>query len=37
VHQTGWTGLVADMIRRRHGAVRAVGDVVRDIQKENRQ
>ena len=20
-HQTGWTGLVADMIRRRHGAV----------------
>ena len=20
-HQTGWTGLVADVIRRRHGAV----------------
>jgi hypothetical protein len=36
-HQTGWTGLVADMIRRRHGAVRAVGDVVRDIHQENRQ
>ena len=30
-HQTGWTGLVADLIRRRHGAVRAVGDVIRDF------
>jgi hypothetical protein len=29
-HQTGWTGLVADLIRRRHGAVRSVGDVIRD-------
>jgi Glycosyl hydrolase family 63 C-terminal domain len=28
-HQTGWTGLVADMIRRRHGAVAALGDVLR--------
>jgi hypothetical protein len=28
-HQTGWTGLIADVIRRRHGAVRSVGDVVR--------
>jgi hypothetical protein len=33
-HQTGWTGLVADLIRRRHGAVRAVGDVVRDLRPE---
>src|SRR5215467_8621812 len=24
-HQTGWTGLVADLIRRRHGAVQALG------------
>jgi hypothetical protein len=24
-HQTGWTGLVADMIRRRHGAVPSLG------------
>ena len=24
-HQTGWTGLVADMIRRRHGAVQPLG------------
>jgi len=30
-HQTGWTGLVADLILRRHGAVRAVGDVLRDL------
>jgi hypothetical protein len=30
-HQTGWTGLIADVILRRHGAVRAVGDVLRDM------
>jgi hypothetical protein len=30
-HQTGWTGLIADVILRRHGAVRALGDVLRDI------
>ncbi len=30
-HQTGWTGLVADLIRRRHGQVRGIGDVVADI------
>jgi hypothetical protein len=34
-HQTGWTGVVADLIRRRHGAVREVGDVVREMR--NRQ
>ncbi len=28
-HQTGWTGLIADVIRRRHGAVSSFGDVVR--------
>jgi len=28
-HQTGWTGLIADVIRRRHGAVSSVGDVIR--------
>jgi hypothetical protein len=27
-HQTGWTGLVADMIIRRHGETLAVGDVI---------
>ena len=30
-HQTGWTGLIADVILRRHGAVRSVGDVLRDL------
>ena len=29
-HQTGWTGLIADVILRRHGAVRSLGDVLRD-------
>ena len=29
-HQTGWTGLIADVILRRHGAVKAIGDVVRE-------
>ena len=30
-HQTGWTGLIADIIRRRHGAVGAVGDLIRGV------
>ena len=30
-HQTGWTGLVADLVLRRYGAVRALGDVLRDL------
>ncbi|MGE3286160.1 MAG: glucosidase [Pseudonocardia sp.] len=30
-HQTGWTGLVADVIRRRHGAVTSIGDVLRAL------
>jgi hypothetical protein len=30
-HQTGWTGLIADVIRRRHGAVSSVGDVLRGL------
>ncbi len=29
-HQTGWTGVIADIIRRRHGAVPALGDVLRE-------
>ncbi|HYY19582.1 MAG TPA: hypothetical protein VE864_12145, partial [Streptosporangiaceae bacterium] len=33
-HQTGWTGLIADVIRRRHGDVEAIGDVVRRISAE---
>jgi hypothetical protein len=30
-HQTGWTGLIADVTLCRHGAVRAVEDVLRDL------
>jgi hypothetical protein len=30
-HQTGWTGLIADVIRRRRGQVRPVGDVIRSL------
>jgi hypothetical protein len=33
-HQTGWTGLIADLIRRRHGAVESMGDVVRRLETE---
>jgi hypothetical protein len=33
-HQTGWTGLIADVIRRRHGAVPSVGDLSRTPPKE---
>jgi hypothetical protein len=33
-HQTGWTGLIADVIRRRHGAVTSIGDVLRSMGKE---
>jgi hypothetical protein len=27
-HQTGWTGIVADVIRRHHGAVPSIADVI---------
>jgi hypothetical protein len=30
-HQTGWTGLIADVIRRRHGAVPETGDAIADL------
>ena len=30
-HQTGWTGVVADIIRRRHGDAGALGDVIRMV------
>ena len=36
-HQTGWTGLIADVILRRHGAVRALGDVLRDLAAKGTQ
>ena len=35
-HQTGWTGLIADVIRRRHGAVKPVGDVIRSLPRGTR-
>ncbi len=35
-HQTGWTGLIADVIRRRHGAVSSVGDMIRTIAPQAR-
>jgi hypothetical protein len=36
-HQAGWTGLVADLIRRRHGEVEALGDVIGRIAGQARQ
>ena len=36
-HQTGWTGVIADLIRRRHGDVEAIGDVLRRIGRETTQ
>ena len=36
-HQTGWTGVIADLIRRRHGEVDSVGDVVRRLDAANRE
>jgi hypothetical protein len=35
-HQTGWTGVVADVIRRRHGQVRSVGEIIRIVGQEVR-
>ena len=35
-HQTGWTGLVADIIRRRYGLVRSVGEVVVLVSQQTR-
>ena len=32
-HQTGWTGVVADAIRRRHGEVDSLGDTLRGVTK----
>ena len=36
-HQTGWTGLIADVILRRHGTVRPLGDVLRDPEGKQAQ
>jgi hypothetical protein len=34
-HQTGWTGVIADIIRRRHGAVRDIGTAIRDLRPQD--
>ncbi len=36
-HQTGWTGVVADLIRRQHGAVPTIGDVLRAVPPQDPQ
>ena len=36
-HQTGWTGVIADLIRRRHGEVDSIADVVRRLDAANRE
>jgi hypothetical protein len=36
-HQTGWTGVIADLIRRRHGEADSIGDVVRRLDAANRE
>jgi hypothetical protein len=33
-HQTGWTGVIADVIRRRHGEVRSAGEIVRLVERD---
>ena len=35
-HQTGWTGLIADVIRR-HGQVRSVGGIIRGLGEKGQQ
>jgi hypothetical protein len=34
-HQTGWTGLIADVIRRRHGAQPSTGDVLAEDRNDH--
>ena len=36
-HQTGWTGLIADVIRRRHGVVGGTGGVLADVDRDVRR
>jgi hypothetical protein len=35
-HQTGWTGLIADVIRRRHGQVRSVAEIISLVSQDAR-
>jgi hypothetical protein len=36
-HQTGWTGLIADVIRRRHGMVRSISEIITLVEQEHQQ
>jgi hypothetical protein len=36
-HQTGWTALVADVIRRRHGSLPSVGEVIARVMRGDEQ
>jgi hypothetical protein len=36
-HQTGWTGLIADVIRRRHGMVRSISEIITIVEQEHQQ
>jgi hypothetical protein len=36
-HQTGWTGLIADIIRRRHGMVRSISEIATMVEQERQQ
>ncbi len=33
-HQTGWTAVVADLIRRKHGDIRPIGDTIRELREQ---
>jgi hypothetical protein len=33
-HQTGWTALVADVIRRRHGTLPSVGEIIARVMRD---
>jgi hypothetical protein len=34
-HQTGWTALVADVIRRRHGSLPSVGEIIASAMRDD--
>jgi len=34
-HQTGWTGLIADLIRRRYGMVRSISEIIALVEQEH--
>ena len=34
-HQTGWTGLIANIVRRRHGMVRSISEIITLVEQEH--